>query len=319
MTLPLYLAWLRQYVGSRKIISTGAVAVIRDEQQRVLLIKRHDFGAWGFPGGVQELGETIEQTIVREVREEVGLDVVPIRLLGIRTSPRFEVTFPNGDQAQPFVVTFECRVVGGKLQSDGDEVVDLGWFDFDHLPPLTRNALATIQALEQGDGNAFFDAPETHTATQNYVTYLRQFIGPHKAILPGAAGMIRDANGRVLLQRRRDNGLWGFPGGLVDLGESATDAVIREFREEVGLDVEVKRLIGVYTSPAFDRVYPNGDASQLFISFFECQVLGGELRAQESEVLEIGWFDLDRLPPMVACCDAKARDARIFSGDAFWR
>jgi len=319
MTLPLYLAWLRQYVGNRKIISTGAVAVIRDEHQRVLLIKRHDFGVWGFPGGTQELGETIEQTIVREVCEEVGLDVVPIRLLGIRTSPRFDVTFPNGDQAQPFVVIFECRVVGGKLQSDGDEVLDLGWFDFAHLPPLTRNALATIQALEQFDGSPFFDLPENHTATQNYVTYLRRFIGHHKAILPGAAGMIRDAKGRVLLQRRRDNGLWGFPGGLVDLGESATDAVIREFREEVGLDVAVKRLIGVYTSPAFDRVYPNGDASQLFISFFDCEVIGGELHAQESEVLEIGWFDLDRLPPMVACCDAKARDARIFQGEAFWR
>lgn len=319
MTLPQYLAWLRQYVGHRKIISTGAVAVIRDEQQRVLLIKRHDFGVWGFPGGVQELGETIEQTIVREVREEVGLDVVPIRLLGLRTSPRFDVTFPSGDQAQPFVVIFECRVVGGTLQSDGDEVLDIGWFDFDHLPPLTRNALATIHALERFDGNAFFDAPENHMATQNYVTYLRQFIGPHKAILPGAAGMIRDAQGHVLLQRRRDNGLWGFPGGLVDLGESATDAVIREFREEVGLDVEVKRLIGVYTSPAFDRVYPNGDKSQLFISFFDCRLVGGELRAQESEVLEMGWFDLDRLPPMVACCQAKARDARIFSGEAFWR
>ena len=70
--MPQYLAWLRQYVGHAKVISTGAVALIRDERGRVLLQKRSDFGVWGFPGGTQEIGESIEQTLVREVCEEVG-------------------------------------------------------------------------------------------------------------------------------------------------------------------------------------------------------------------------------------------------------
>ncbi len=319
--MPRYLGWLRQHVGHAKIISTGAAALIRDQRARVLLIKRRDFGLWGFPGGTQELGESIEQTIVREVREEVGLQVVPTRLLGIRTSPKFDVTFPNGDQIQPYGVLFECRVVGGDLKTDGDEVLDLDWFDVADLPSITRNTSSAMQALRQFNGEALFDPAENRGASNatNYVTYLRQFVGHAKIILPGAAGMIRDVNGRVLLQRRRDNGLWGFPGGLLELGESATDTVIREFREEVGLDIEPKRLVGVYTSPRFDRAYPNGDTSQLFASFFECQVVGGRLRAQEAEVLELGWFDLDNLPPMVACCQAKAHDARIFKGVAFWR
>lgn len=319
--MPHYLAWLRQHVGHAKIISTGAAALIRDERGRVLLIKRRDFGVWGLPGGTQEIGESIDQTIVREVREEVGLIVEPAQLLGVRTSPRLDVTFPNGDEVQPYVVLFECRVLGGELKTDDDEVLDVGWFDFDHLPSLTRNTLIAFQSLRQFRGEALFDVPEKSdtTITQNYVTYLRRFIGHAKVILPGAAGMVRDENGRVLLQRRRDNGLWGFPGGLLDLGESVTNTVMREFREEVGLDVEVKRLIGVYTSPKFDRSYPNGDTSQLFASFFECQIVGGELRRQESEVLELGWFDLEDLPPMVACCQAKAHDARIFTGEAFWR
>jgi 8-oxo-dGTP pyrophosphatase MutT (NUDIX family) len=319
--MPHYLAWLRQYVGHAKIISTGAAALIRDERSRVLLIKRRDFGVWGLPGGSQEIGESIDQTIVREVREEVGLVVEPARLLGVRTSPRFDVTFPNGDEVQPYVVLFECRVLGGELKTDGDEVLDVGWFDNAHLPPMMRHTAMAIQLLEQFSGEPLFDAPENSATmiTQNYVTYLRRFIGHAKVILPGAAGMVRDENGRVLLQRRRDNGLWGFPGGLLDLGESATNTVMREFREEVGLDVQVQRLIGVYTSPRFDRSYPNGDTSQLFASFFECRIVGGELRRQESEVLELGWFDLDHLPPMVACCEAKAHDARIFNGAAFWR
>lgn len=319
--MPRYLAWLRQFVGHAKIIATGAAALIRDERGRVLLVQRRDFGVWGLPGGTQEIGESIDQTVVRQVYEEVGFIVEPMRLLGVCTSPRFDVTFPNGDEIQPYVVLFECRVLGGALKTDGDQVRAVDWFDFDHLPPLMHNTAIAIQSLEQFSGAALFDLPEKSAAplTQNYVTYLRRFIGHAKVILPGAAGMVRDENGRVLLQRRRDNGLWGFPGGLLDLGESATNTVMREFREEVGLDVEVKRLIGVYTSPKFDRSYPNGDTSQLFASFFECQIVGGKLRRQESEVLELGWFDLDRLPPMVACCEAKARDARIFNGTAFWR
>lgn len=319
--MPQYLAWLRQHVGHTKVISTGATALIRDEHGRVLLQQRRDFGMWGLPGGAQELGESIEQTLVREVREEVGLVVEPARLLGVRSSPEFDVTFPNGDEIQPYAVLFECAIVGGDLKKDGDEVLDVGWFDLDDPPPMTRGASTAIHALKQFRGEALFDPPEKHDATDatDYVHYLRQFVGHAKIILPGAAGMIRDANGRVLLQRRRDNGLWGFPGGVLELGESATDTVIREFREEVGLDIVPKRLIGVYTSPKFDRAYPNGDTSQLFASFFECQVLGGALRAQESKVLELGWFDLEHLPPMVACCEAKARDARGFNGAAFWR
>lgn len=322
MTMPRYLGWLRQYLGHQPIISTGAAALIRDERGYVLLQKRRDLGLWGIPGGTQELGESIAETVVREVQEEMGIIVEPTRLVGVRTSPHYSITFPNGDQVQPCVVVFECRVIGGELRKDDDEVLDVGWFSFDELPPLTRNTKAAIPFFKEFYGVALFDPAENSDANAspvNHMTYLRQHIGHAKVILPGAAGMIRDENGCVLLQRRRDNGLWGFPGGLLELGESATSSVIREFREEVGLDVEPKRLVGVYTSPKFDRSYPNGDTSQLFASFYECQVVGGELRRQESEVLELGWFDLDHLPPMVACCEAKAHDARIFKGEAFWR
>ena len=320
MTQLSYMAWLRQRVGHQKIILPGASAVIRDAQGRVLLQKRSDVGLWGIPGGGQELGERIDETVRREVREEVGLEVEPKHIVALNTSPRLDVTFPNGDQVQPYVVRFECEIVGGTLKKDGVEVLDIGWFDFDHLPPVTPLTRQVREDAARFRGEAFFDRDVSHAdVSLNYYTWLRQYVGHAKIILPGAAGMIRDAQGRVLLQRRRDNGLWGFPGGLIELGESASDAIRREFREEVGLQIEPKRLVGVYTSPEFDRSYPNGDQSQLFASFFECEVIGGELRMQEEEVLELGWFDLSDLPPMIACCAAKARDARIFKGEAFWR
>ena len=86
---------------------------------------------------------------------------------------------------------------------------------------------------------------------------------------------------------------------------------------------QLRKLVGhqkiIYTSPDFDRVYPNGDESQMSISFFECEVVSGTLKLQEDEVLEIGWYDLDHLPPLMTCCAAKAHDARIFKGEAFFR
>lgn len=151
-----------------------------------------------------------------------------------------------------------------------------------------------------------------------YVGWLRERVGHDKVILTSGAACIRDAQGRVLLQRRRDNGLWGFPGGMQELGETIAQAACRETLEEVGLVVEARQLIGIYTTNELDKTFPNGDMTQVFISFFECEVIGGELRAQESEVTEIGWFALDALPPMQRCCEMKAADARRFTGQAFF-
>jgi ADP-ribose pyrophosphatase YjhB (NUDIX family) len=63
------------------------------------------------------------------------------------------------------------------------------------------------------------------------------------------AAVVLDGEGRILLQRRSDNGLWGLPGGSVEIGEAVRDAIKREVREETGLTVEVVRLIGVYSNP----------------------------------------------------------------------
>lgn len=103
--------------------------------------------------------------------------------------------------------------------------------------------------------------------TPSYVDRLRQFVGHEKLMWSGTAACIRDGQGRVLLQRRRDNGQWEFPSGHQELGESATDAVRREVLEEMGLVVEPRQLIGLYSSPQLDKTYPNGDQVQMSIAF----------------------------------------------------
>jgi len=155
----------------------------------------------------------------------------------------------------------------------------------------------------------------------NYFVRLRRCVGHDPLLHPAAAACIRDEQGRILLLRRSDGvNLWSFPGGAMELGERADEAVIREVREETGLEVEPVALIGVYSSPDFAITYPNGDQVQPVILFFECQVVGGTLQPDMEEVLEGRYFGSDdELPPMYPCCVAKARDAFTFSGQAFFR
>ena len=86
----------------------------------------------------------------------------------------------------------------------------------------------------------------------DYFVRLRSCIGHDPLLHPAAAACIRDERGRILLLRRSDGiNLWSFPGGAMELGERADEAVIREVHEETGLEVEPVALIGVYSSPDY--------------------------------------------------------------------
>ena len=153
----------------------------------------------------------------------------------------------------------------------------------------------------------------------DYVARLRACVGNDLLILTAAAACIRDEQGRVLLLRRSD-GLWSVPGGGLEPGERLDQAIVREVREEIGLEVEPTALIGVYSDPAYAYIYPNGHQVQPIIAFFECQVLGGTLQPDMDEILEARYFGPeDELPHLMKCCLAKARDAFAFRGKAFFR
>jgi len=162
---------------------------------------------------------------------------------------------------------------------------------------------------------------ELKMGATGYLARLRECVGHDLLLSPAAAACIRDGEGRILLLRRSDgDNLWSFPGGGMELGERAAEAVVREVREEIGLAVEPVALIGVYSSPEYIFAYPNGDQVQPVTIFFECRVVGGELRPDQEEILGARYFGPeDELPPMHPCCVAKAHDAFIFQGQAFFR
>jgi ADP-ribose pyrophosphatase YjhB (NUDIX family) len=316
-----YISWLRRFVGKRRIFMIGATAAIRDDAGRVLVMRRADNGEWDLPGGAMELGETLVEALVREVAEETGLLVEPTRLVGLYTSPQeHSYTYPNGDQVQGWGAFFECRVAGGSLRARDGEALELAFVPPEHLhfdfPVLKRMKADLLAGREEA---AFDPLSPVPGETAEYFTLLRPFVGHAPILLPGTAACIRDDRGRILLERRSDCELWGFPGGGQNLGESATQAIVREVYEETGLHVEPVRLIGAYGDPAFGRTLPNGDQVQPVVAFFEARAVGGDLHADLTETLELAYFPPDRLPPMLYCCQVKAHDALAGQRAAFFR
>ena len=134
------------------------------------------------------------------------------------------------------------------------------------------------------------------------------------------SAVIFGRGGRLLLQQRSDGGQWGLPGGSVEIGESVHDAVIREVREETGLEVAVRRLVGVYSDPALQVVrYPDGNVWHYVNVCFECTVRSGTLTTCD-ETLALKYASPGRLPtPMLPNHRIRIRDACSRRSAAFVR
>ena len=118
---------------------------------------------------------------------------------------------------------------------------------------------------------------------------------------------------KVLLTRRADNGRWCVPGGGMDPGESASETCVREVLEETGLITEIKRLVGVYTSPHYLFEYADGNRIQPISMFFEVTSIGGELIITE-ETTEVGYFNRAEMKSMNIMEDQHERIDHAFEG-----
>jgi ADP-ribose pyrophosphatase YjhB (NUDIX family) len=103
---------------------------------------------------------------------------------------------------------------------------------------------------------------------------------PNRLVV-AASAVVTDGEGRILFQRRTDNGLYALPGGTMDLGESLPGTAVREVREETGLEVEITGLVGTYTDPRHVIAYSDGEVRQQFNVCFTARVIGGELRISD--------------------------------------
>ncbi len=137
-------------------------------------------------------------------------------------------------------------------------------------------------------------------ADKNYVDWLRKKVGTEPVILNAANAIIADEKGDVLFMRRGDfaaSPVWGLPGGMLELEESAETAVRREVLEETGLEVMATEFLGTYTNNPIVS-YPNGDQCKIILFVFVCTVASGTLQADGKESLELGFYNPKTPPPL---------------------
>jgi 8-oxo-dGTP diphosphatase len=112
--------------------------------------------------------------------------------------------------------------------------------------------------------------------------------------LPGVLALVARDGKVLMVQRGRepDKGKWGFPGGLIELGERVAEAAVRELREETGLNAEAGAVIDV-----FDVITRDDDGRiryHFVLNVVACRWLGGEPVADD-DAAAVGWFGLDQI------------------------
>ncbi|MFI5491346.1 NUDIX domain-containing protein [Actinoplanes sp. NPDC051859] len=115
---------------------------------------------------------------------------------------------------------------------------------------------------------------------------------PNSIVVAVTVFVVRE--GRLLLIRRTDNGLWALPGGAQDFGEFIAETAVRETVEETGVTVEVTGVVGIYTNPAHVVEYSNGEVRQQFSICFRGQYVSGQPTTSD-ESSEVRWVAPEEL------------------------
>lgn len=134
-----YPVFTRMCMGSLRhkfvLLQDGAAAVLVNKEGQILLQSRADRDKWGLPGGCQELGETMEETIIREIKEETNLTVKKedLELIALVSGPSRRNEYPNGDVVINNTALYFVQTYTGELKWN-EESKQLKFFDIDHLP-----------------------------------------------------------------------------------------------------------------------------------------------------------------------------------------
>lgn len=150
----------------------------------------------------------------------------------------------------------------------------------------------------------------------DFVVALRERMGTDLLWLSGVTAVVRNERGQVLLVRRADNGQWALVSGILEPGEQPAAGLRREIEEETGVVARIEALAGVWTLP--ELTYPNGDRAQYLDLTFLATHVSGEARVNDDESLEVGWFALDALPPMMERSRVRLDRALAFGGRAWF-
>ena len=134
-----YIKEIRKKVGHDPVFmpfSCGAFF----EDGKILLQKREDDGTWALNGGCLEFGETFDEALKREIKEELNVDVLEYEFICYEAGKENHHVYPNKDEVYPVGIVFLITKYSGVISPDNDEVLDLKWFPLDKLPENLFNA-----------------------------------------------------------------------------------------------------------------------------------------------------------------------------------
>src|SRR6266567_1188335 len=136
----------------------AVTAVVTNDQGELLLQKRTDNELWGLPGGAMNIGESIAQAVMREVKEETSLDVEPTGVIGIYSDPGHVIAYADGEVRQEFSICFAARIVGGQLAVGDQESTEVRFVEPKDLAHLSmgRSTRLRIQHFFERRSTPFF-------------------------------------------------------------------------------------------------------------------------------------------------------------------
>lgn len=145
-----YIQQLRQKIGHDKFIHPAARIIVENSEGNILFVRRKDNGNLGIPAGALEENETIETCIIREVKEETGLDILSVEVIGISSNPQQEsVQYPNGDAIQYFTIEFYSNQFTGQLENfDKNEIQEACFLNIKNAEQLPPNEKATFESWD---------------------------------------------------------------------------------------------------------------------------------------------------------------------------
>lgn len=131
----------------------------------------------------------------------------------------------------------------------------------------------------------------------DYIKEIRKLTGHTPLILCSCGCLVFNDKGQILLQKRSDNNLWGNPGGIMELGETIYDTIIRELKEETNLDItkEDLKIFNIYSGEEQHHIYPNNDEAYFVNIIFETHIINGDI-IKDNESEELRFFDIESIP-----------------------
>ena len=129
-----YIKEMRKFVGHAPIMSCACGVIIENNDGEILLQKRRDNGRWAIIGGSMEMGETFEEAVKREAKEESGLSLGKLEVFKLLSGRKRIIEYPNGDVTFGPGIVFITKEFEGKIVNDPEEVMEHRFFKHTELP-----------------------------------------------------------------------------------------------------------------------------------------------------------------------------------------